>query len=124
MENNPASQIFSSLIGYQLYGKDYNKDSESCQDLKVRLNEISQLKKLRDEPESFWLYLFRKTFTNVCATVEGKPSVAAVEEYAAKEEERLEEQCESLGDDGLRKCGQKIEEAIEKNTVRLAYPLP
>ncbi len=81
------------------------------------MNEVEQLVKLQREPEKFWLELLKNTFTPNCVCVEGKPSAAAVDEFTAKEEERVEKQRERLGDDGLDKCEKSIQGAIEKNTV-------
>ncbi|MFH4979226.1 hypothetical protein AB6A40_005935 [Gnathostoma spinigerum] len=75
LETTGPSQIFHSLIGYQLYGDDEK-------DLELRLNEVTTLKGLASEPALFWSELLRTYLSPNCVTVVGKPSGAKVMEYA------------------------------------------
>ncbi|KAI1724126.1 hypothetical protein Ddc_05332 [Ditylenchus destructor] len=114
LENNPGSMIFGALIGHQLYGE----DEENSEQLRIRVNDVETYKKLKQEPPQFWQNLFSKTFKSgklVC--VMGEPSAEAVEEFSNKEDKRIEEQQKRLGKNGLVKCAETLERAIQENTA-------
>jgi Zn-dependent M16 (insulinase) family peptidase len=83
--------------------------------------QVATLHQLKAEPATFWLKLFHGIFSpSKYACVEAEPSKAAVEELSQREDERIEAQCERLGEDGLKQCGTDIEAAIRLNTVQFA----
>ncbi|KAH7719855.1 Protein C05D11.1 [Aphelenchoides avenae] len=115
METSPHSQIVQALIGHQLYGD----EADDSEELRIRLNEVSTLKRLAEEPAQFWADLVRQIFVkerSVC--VVGEPSVEAIQRATAEEEERIDQQREKLGKKGLKECGAKLAAAIKANTEK------
>ncbi|XGW14328.1 hypothetical protein V3C99_000558 [Haemonchus contortus] len=111
MEKNPATQLFGHMIGHQLY--DENDDQ-----LKIRMDELELLRRLRSEPASFWSALVKKYFTKPHVVVVGVPSEKMVDQVAKEEKTRLDEQRKKLGQDGIKQCGEKIEAAVKENTAK------
>ncbi|PIO74794.1 peptidase M16 inactive domain protein, partial [Teladorsagia circumcincta] len=111
MEKHPATQLFGHMIGHQLY--DENDDQ-----LKVRMDELELIRRLRSEPASFWSGLVKKYFTSPHVVVVGVPSEKMVEQVAKEEKTRLDKQRKELGKEGIKECGEKIEAAIKENTAK------
>ncbi|TKR78018.1 hypothetical protein L596_018892 [Steinernema carpocapsae] len=112
MESDGHNQIFHTLIGHQLYG-DRNRFEE---DLNVRMNEVSTLKKLASEPASFWRDLMQKYMSKPHVCVIGVPSEELVTKLEEKEHKRLEDQKAKLGESGLEACKNKLDCANRANT--------
>ncbi|XP_033227850.1 uncharacterized protein C05D11.1-like [Belonocnema kinseyi] len=109
MENNPHDSIAYTLIGDILFGN-------SKEDLDQRLNQIDMLKKLMEEPASYWLNLLNKYFISAPVVFsKGIPSIEKKIEMAKAEKERIAKQIESLGKDGLEKKERELHEAIMEN---------
>ncbi|KAK5978375.1 hypothetical protein GCK32_003915, partial [Trichostrongylus colubriformis] len=111
MEKNPATHLFGHMIGHQLY--DENDDQ-----LKTRMDELELLRRLRSEAASFWSGLVKKYFTSPHVVVIGVPSEKMVDQVAKEEKNRLDQQCKKLGEEGIKRCGEKIEAAIKENTAK------
>ncbi|VDK53464.1 unnamed protein product, partial [Anisakis simplex] len=110
METSGHDKVFDLMIGHQLYGSDEEQLAE-------RIDEVGMLRRLKNESSSYWSDLVRAYLNDRCVCVVGKPSKEKVEEYTAIEEERLAKQRNDLGEEGLSKCEEILQEAIDKNTA-------
>ncbi|CAI4230421.1 unnamed protein product [Auanema sp. JU1783] len=113
-ESNAHSDIIAHLIGYQLFDK--NDD-----DLLIkRMDPVAVLNDLRSKPASYWASLISDLFTKPAITVIGVPNEDLVQKVSDIEQARIESQKTKLGDDGLKKCGETLANAIHENTVNKA----
>jgi Zn-dependent M16 (insulinase) family peptidase len=91
-----------------------------------RLNNVRDLRKLAEEPNSYWIELLKKYFGSSvpCVLIKGKPSIDLQVKMSEEEEERVKQQCAKLGENGLKKKGDELMVAIEHNEVRCGnfYP--
>lgn len=78
------------------------------------------LKKLMEEPASYWLNLLNKYFISAPVVFsKGVPSIEKKIEMAKTEKERITKQIESLGKEGLKKKERELQEAIMENEVKV-----
>ncbi|XP_017886890.1 uncharacterized protein C05D11.1-like [Ceratina calcarata] len=111
LENEPHDTIANMLFGYALYG-------HTKEDLDQRTNQVEDLKKLKTEPESYWLNLLKMYFLDSpFVMVKGIPSLEKRQELSEKEKNRIVKQIEDLGKDGLQQKEKDLQEAIAKNDV-------
>ncbi|GAB1870040.1 hypothetical protein CAJAP_11119 [Camponotus japonicus] len=109
LENDPHDTIAAMLFGHILYG---NTD----EDLDQRLNSIHDLKKLKNEPESYWVNLLKKYFILApMIVVKGIPSIEKQRTLTQEEEKRIAKQIEKLGTDGLEQKEIELQQAIKEN---------
>uniref|UniRef100_A0A0N5ALS8 Mitochondrial presequence protease n=1 Tax=Syphacia muris TaxID=451379 RepID=A0A0N5ALS8_9BILA len=109
METCGHEKIFDLLITHQIYGYENSNLTEL-------LDEVGDLKRIKNEPVEFWTNLVKKFYNENYVCVMGKPSEEKVEEYAKKEKARIEQQRKRLGKEGLAEKDRILKEAIEKNS--------
>lgn len=110
-EEDPHRTFAMCFIGDFLYGQE-KEDLYKC----VALEDV--LTELETKPASYWLELLQKSIIeqpHVC--IVGKPSVELSDKLQDEEDNRIENQCEELGDDRLDELEKELEEAQEKNNV-------
>lgn len=111
LENNPHDVVAYMFIGHVLYGN-------TKEDLNQRMNQITDLKKLESEPESYWLNLLKTYLIDApLAIVKGIPSLEKQRELTQKEKERVAKRIESLGKEGLERNEKELQEAIVQNSI-------
>ncbi|XP_046735682.1 uncharacterized protein C05D11.1-like [Diprion similis] len=109
LENSPHDSVAFMVIGDILYG-------QSKEDLDHRLNQIEDLKKLGKEPASYWHNILKKYFIEgPMVVVKGFPSQEKQLEIGKSERQRVEQQIEALGPEGLKKKAQELQEAMTLN---------
>ncbi|XP_017774305.1 PREDICTED: uncharacterized protein C05D11.1-like [Nicrophorus vespilloides] len=109
MENSPHHTVAFMIIGHMLYG--YTKE-----DLQQRVNPLTDLEKMMEEPKEYWVHLLKKYFIdNNMISIEGEPSIEEQQTMALEEKSRIEQQVQSLGEEGLKERVKKLESAIEFN---------
>ncbi|KOC67604.1 Uncharacterized protein C05D11.1 [Habropoda laboriosa] len=114
MEADPHDSIAYMLFGYSLYG-------DTKEDLEQRINKVQDLKKLENEPQSYWLNLLKTYFLDSpFVIVKGIPSLEKKHELTEKEKNRVAKQIENLGNEGLKKKEKELQGAIAKNEI----PIP
>ena len=124
VENQPHDAVAFMLIGDMLYG-------DTSEDMRVRLNSVDEFEKLKSEPDSFWTDLISDLMIkSPRVVVMGIPSIELQEKMRKEEEERIQKQRDSLGEEGLRKKQETLDAAMEKNEeetpdeVLNAVPIP
>ncbi|KAL2723884.1 uncharacterized protein V1478_008397 [Vespula squamosa] len=124
LENDPHNTVAFMIIGDVLYGN-------TKEDLDQRLNQIKEIKKLFEEPESYWLNLFKKYLIDApVVVVKGIPSIEKRHQLMEEEKARVAEQIESLGKEGLQKKEKELQEAVIQNERSIpnelltAIPIP
>ncbi|XP_077994627.1 uncharacterized protein C05D11.1-like [Glandiceps talaboti] len=124
MEDKPHDTFAFIIIGDALYG-------DTQEDLEGRLNQITDFKKLSQEPVDFWTQLLDKHYIKQpCVTIVGEPNEKLMQQMADTEKERVSKQTEELGQEGLKKKSEELEKATEENEIeppsdvvsRLAVP--
>ncbi|XP_034934378.1 uncharacterized protein C05D11.1-like [Chelonus insularis] len=114
LENMPHDTMTLAIIGDVLYG-------QTIDDLKQRLNTIDHLKKLAQEPESYWLNLLKKYLIDApMAVINATPSISTQKEMEEFEKKRIAERIKELGKEGLAKKEQEYQEAVKHNEA----PIP
>ncbi|KAK0087176.1 hypothetical protein PV325_001628 [Microctonus aethiopoides] len=114
LENMPHQAISFMLIGDALYG-------HTITDLQQRLNTIDDLKKLADEPASYWMNLLKQYLIDApMAVVNATPSIAKQKELEETEKKRIAERIEKLGTEGLEKKVIEYQNAVAQNEA----PIP
>lgn len=109
IENSPHHSIAFMIIGHMLYGN-------TKSDLEQRVNPLEDLAKLKKEPKSFWVGILDKYFVNnKYIGVECYPSKEEQQKMAKEEKQRVEEQRNTLREDGLKEKGVLLQKAIEYN---------
>ncbi|XP_071830473.1 uncharacterized protein C05D11.1-like [Apostichopus japonicus] len=109
MEDRPHDTLAFMCIGDFLYGT-------SQEELRQRLNDVDDFKKLKDEVASFWTDLLQKYFVGPPSVViVGDPSKQVAEEMASEEKERIKKQQEELGEAGLKKMAEIVDAANQEN---------
>lgn len=113
LENMPHDSIAFMLIGDALYGRNNN-------DLEQRLNTINDLKKLSNEPLSYWKNLLKRYLIDApFGIVNAKPSIEKQKEIASNEVKRISERKIKLGKDGLEKKEIELQNAISQNEIEI-----
>jgi len=111
LENQPHDAIAFMAIGDILYG-------HSVDDLNKRLNSVEEYKRMLGEPDTFWIKMLDEMLLKGPRTVaKGIPSKKLHEEMTAEEEQRVKEQKETLGEEGLKNKTDLLENAMEKNDL-------
>lgn len=112
MEDSPHSVVAEALITDFLFF-----DSET--EFNRALNEVDLLAQLAKEPQEFWRSLLETWVSDRIpyVLVVGRPSQKEVERLAELEDERIAAQVQLLGEDGLRRCAERLEAAVEENEV-------
>lgn len=109
LENNPHQQVAFMIIGHMLYGN-------TKQDLEQRVNPLLQLESFANESKEYWVALFKKYLVdNEVISVQGVPSIEEQKQMAEIEAKRIEEQCKSLGEEGLCSRQKILDDAIQFN---------
>jgi len=111
VEDSPHDSLAFLSIGDFLY----STKNDTIQDY---VDKIKHLKKLKGEPETFWIALLSKYFVGQkLVVVIGDPSEKKMETMGAEEKERVKRQREGLGDEGLAKKKKIADDAIAENSV-------
>ena len=109
MENTPHDAVAFMAIGDMLYGN-------TSEDLRVRLNSVEDFAKLANEPDNFWIEMIDQMFLNSPRVlVMGIPSRNLQQNMRTEEEQRIKDQKNKLGEDGLKKKEVEMEESMAKN---------
>merc|ERR1719188_995320 len=109
MENTPHDAVAFMAIGDMLYGN-------RSEDLRVRLNSVEDFAKLANEPDNFWIEMIDQMFLNSPRVlVMGIPSRNLQQNMRREEEQRIKDQKNKLGEDGLKKREVEMEESMAKN---------
>jgi Zn-dependent M16 (insulinase) family peptidase len=110
IENNPHSTLAFIIIGHILYGN-------SKEDFQQRVNPLTDLSKLLKEPKSFWVALMKKYFVdNNYVAVQCIPSKDEHIKMAEEEAERIKQQINLLGEEGLKREEKLLEDAVKFNS--------
>nr|XP_018913326.1 PREDICTED: uncharacterized protein C05D11.1-like [Bemisia tabaci] len=111
LETNPHPAVAFIVINDMLYGN-------TKEDLDLRLNQISQLDKMKNEPLEFWESLLKKYFVDALhVLVKGKPSTAELKRMMTEEKERISKQRTQIGDEGLKQKERELEAAMAQNEI-------
>nr|KAG5705771.1 hypothetical protein BaRGS_027430 [Batillaria attramentaria] len=124
IEGDVHDSVAYMIIGQFLYG-------DTKEDCEVRLNPIDSRRRLKSEPESFWLNMLQSLTQNKpWVVVVGDPSSKLMETMGEEEKGRVEAQRKELGTTGLEERRVKLEQATEENEVEppesmlMAVPVP
>ena len=86
------------------------------------VDKIKHLKKLKEEPTTFWTALLSKYFVGQkLIVVIGDPSEERMETMGNEEKERVKRQREELGEEGLAKKKKIADDAIAENSVSFVF---
>ena len=114
MENNPHMKVAFNLITIYLYGK-RNSNSQEAALFKEKIgNILKRLNDLLEKDEHFWSSLVKSTLiekSNPPIIILTYPSKELASNISAMESNRINEQKIKLGNDGLKKCEKKLENA-------------
>ncbi|XP_020279570.1 uncharacterized protein C05D11.1-like isoform X2 [Pseudomyrmex gracilis] len=114
LKNEDSQYLANIVFNYIRFGEDTNALDEMC-------NILHNLKKLKVEPQSFWINLFEKYFVNQpMITFVKSLEEKEMEKYIQRDEERIKEQIEELGPDGLKQKEMELQEAIRE----IEKPIP
>jgi Zn-dependent M16 (insulinase) family peptidase len=73
---------------------------------------------MEKEPEDFWLQLLKKYLVDgPSVTVRGYPSLEEQQSMAQNEKQRILEQRQKFGEEGLMKLGEQLQQATVENEV-------
>ncbi|CAH1183590.1 unnamed protein product [Phaedon cochleariae] len=109
LENSPHQSIAFMIIGHMLYGN--TKD-----DLEKRINPLTDISKLMNEPLPFWLNILQKYLVdNIYIAIQCIPSKEEQQKMAKEEKERVETQVKNLTEVGLKEKEEILQKAIEFN---------
>lgn len=79
---------------------------------------MEDLHRLEKESEEFWLQLLKKYLLDgPSVTVRGYPSLEEQRSMAKNEKQRISEQRQKFGKDGLTKLGKQLQQATIENEV-------
>jgi Zn-dependent M16 (insulinase) family peptidase len=79
---------------------------------------VEDLHQLEKEPEEFWLQLLKKYLLDgPSVTVRGYPSLEEQQLMAKNEKQRISEQRQKFGNEGLKKLGEQLQQATVENEV-------
>lgn len=86
--------------------------------LSQRLNPVEDLHQMEKEPEEFWLQLLKKYLLDgPSVTIRGYPSLEEQQLMAKSEKQRISEQRQKFGKEGLKKFGEQLQQATVENEV-------
>lgn len=90
--------------------------------LDQRLNQVADLYKMEKENQSFWIGLVEEYLVRQpSVTVRGVPSILEQKTMAAEEKERVNQQRETLGPEGLLAKDRELSEAMQQNEVKFSF---
>lgn len=111
LESNPHDNVAFHVIGDVLYGA-------VEQDFDNRLNSTRCLQTLKAKSKEFWVNLLNKYLVNgKHVVIRAVPSIEEQKRTAKEEMERIEQQRNSLGEEGLAQKGKALAEAMAANEV-------
>ena len=85
-----------------------------------RLNKKSWYEHLHQQTEQFWLDMINEQFIkNVNVTIKGVPSKSEAERIQKEQEDRVALRKEQVGETGLKKWEQAVENAKNQNEVSI-----
>ncbi|CAB3402178.1 unnamed protein product [Caenorhabditis bovis] len=108
LETSPQNIIMEKVIRNQISDNDEEL-------LKMRLLEIDYLRSLKSQPAAFWIELLRKYLLKPSVCVVAIPDGELVTKVAEEERKRIINQRERLGESGLLKKKNELDEAIKEN---------
>ena len=111
LENSPHLIVPSPAILDLTYGQSPNALETYLTNGQERANALLA------KPAQYWLDLLRDTISTPRVRVLARPSKAKSKELFEKEKERVKEQQEKLGPEGLKAAGERIKEAIESQIL-------
>lgn len=86
--------------------------------LSQRLNPVEDLRQMEKEPEEFWLQLLKKYLLDgPSVTIRGYPSLEEQQLRAKSEKQRISEQRQKFGKEGLKELGELLQQATVENEV-------
>lgn len=84
--------------------------------LQQRVNPLTDITKLMNEPKSYWLNILRKYIVdNKYVSIQCVPSKEEQQNAAKDEKDRIDAQIMALTEEGLKEKGDILEKAIEYN---------
>ena len=90
--------------------------SEKNDQFQEYVDDIKRLRRLKSEPESFWVeILCRFIIDKKVIVVVGDPSAEEMKRTGEEEKERVRKQAEDLGENGLKGKQESLEKAIAEN---------
>ncbi|CAB4004421.1 uncharacterized protein C05D11.1-like [Paramuricea clavata] len=111
IEDKPHYTFAGFCIGDFLY-------STQPDQLLDKVDTIRHLKKLTEQTEDFWIEFLDKYFVKATSvTVIGEPSQKLMTEMSETEKDRVKQQQERLGPNGLKERGERLKKANEENGV-------
>ena len=111
LEDYPHDTLAFLAIGDFLF-------SEKDEGLQEYVDKIKRLKKLKKEPEEFWVGLLKKYVQDQkMVVVVADPSDEFMQVMGNDEKERVKKQIEALGEEGLKEKQVILDKAIVKNEV-------
>ena len=109
MESSPHYVVASAAIGDFLYG-------HTERDMEVRLRQIPTLDFLTDQGPDYWIDLAKRFIIGKpYVVIIGKASPELMEKMSQEEKERIKEQREKLGEEGLAAKGKLLAESKAEN---------
>ncbi|KAG8964223.1 hypothetical protein FRC00_003325 [Tulasnella sp. 408] len=125
LESNPGEVYSASVINDFLYG------DNAGEDIPQMMGETDRYNELAEWTNDQWVKLLNKyIIDNAPVIVLGKPSASLPEKLAAEEKARIAAQKESLGEEGLAKKVQELEEAKKEHDrpipqeMLTSFPVP
>lgn len=125
LESAKGDTFSGTVISDFLYGP------EDGSALGPAMDDITLFASLRDFTPSQWTALLAKYYIDAHrVTVLGRPSAALVKDLRENEEKRVKEQRETLGEDGLKRCVEEVEEAKKEHEKEIPkevlekFPVP
>ncbi|XP_028410939.1 uncharacterized protein C05D11.1-like [Dendronephthya gigantea] len=111
IEDKPHESFAGFCIGDFLYSTQPNQ-------LLDKVDTIRHLKDLAQQSQDFWIKFLDKYFVNATSiTVIGEPSQKLMAEMSKIEEDRVKQQQERLGPNGLKERGERLERANKENGI-------
>lgn len=84
--------------------------------MEQRVNPLTDIAKLMEEPKSYWLNILRKYLVeNKYVSIQCVPSKEEQQNAAKEEKERIDAQIAALTEEGLKQKGEILEKAIQYN---------
>ncbi|KAE9546710.1 hypothetical protein FO519_010078, partial [Halicephalobus sp. NKZ332] len=120
LEGDVCDSIFSEVRLYQNYAPGISPESDELKHLASC--HIEECEKALNYGEDYWKGLVEKYFNENFVVLYAIPSKELIEKEKKEEDERLKKQAEDLGEEGLRKCREDLEQAVAANKASEASP--
>ena len=120
LEGNVHTSIFSRIKLYQNYAPEVSPESDNLKFLDF--NNVQKCEEALTYGEDYWKGLVDKYFDENYVVLYTTPSTALIEKEKAEEDERLKKQAEDLGEEGLKKCAEILEQAVSVTKASQATP--